>query len=102
MRYSFSRLKTGRLGTPRNSRLSWTLVREIRRWSQREGYGLPRYRQIEQLRRSYPVSYQALDDILGNRSWNDATYEPGAPDLAFFAGQDVTQFVLRAVALSRI
>ena len=101
MRYSFSRLKTGRLGTPRNSRLSWTLVREIRRWSQREGYGLPRYRQIEHLRRSYPVSYQALDDILGNRSWHETSYEPGTPDHAFFHGQELTQLVLRAVALTR-
>lgn len=96
-RYSLSRRKTGATHGPKHSRLSWALVREIRQWAARDGYGLSRVAQMAKLRESYPVHPATLRDVLENRTWHDPAYQPGEPDLAYFKGRPLTQIVLRSV-----
>jgi hypothetical protein len=61
-------------------------VREIRRWAQREGWGLSVPEQARQLQRWYPgVTQRALENVLINESWYDPTYDRERPDPVWWA-----------------
>lgn len=92
--YSFDRRKTGGKRAERRARLSWTLVREIRQWSRREGYGLALKDQVTALQTSYPISRRALEQILENTTWFDPAYERGSMDNDYWRGSNVAHVVL--------
>ena len=89
--YLLDRRKTG---IAKNGRLSWALVREIRRWASRDGYGLSQTAQVARLQASYPISVDALRDVLVNGAWYDPMYHPGEPDRDYFNGLPLSQLVL--------
>lgn len=68
----------------RNRKLTAEQVREIRAWSQREGWGQPRERQAAILAPRYRVAPRTVVDVLANTSWFDASYVPGHCDKTYW------------------
>lgn len=60
--------------------LTWSKVREARRWAGREGWGRSRAEQTKTLAVRYGTSYQTMRDVLVNQSWYDPAYKPGERD----------------------
>lgn len=84
-----------------NCKLTWDVVRRIRRYAAQEGYGLPMVRQVEALSAQVSVSHPTLVEVLTNRSWYDPTYEPKAPDLEYWRGVAPAVLLMRVLAGSR-
>lgn len=80
-----------------NRKLTPTDVADVRRWALGEGFGLSRVRQVDALMGRYSVSREALIDVLTNGSWYDPTYQPDAPDPAYWGAATVPQAMLRVL-----
>ena len=82
--------------TANRCKLTWDVVRRIRRYATQEGYGLSKVRQVDALVSQFAVSRETLINVLNNGSWYDPSYDPKVPDPEFWRG------VAPAVLLVRV
>ena len=99
VRFKLSAL-TPRRGYWRHGRpkLTMAMVRQMRAWASRDGWGMPREAQAQHLATVFPVRPRTVAEVLTNMSWRDASYEPGKPDADFWGTVCVTTVVLRVLA----
>ena len=89
--YSFGSRR--QFGQRRAAKIHVLDVGEIRRWAQRDGFGLSLPVQCAAMQVRYPgLSRRAIEDILTNRSWRDPAYDRETPDAEW--GQLPTALVL--------
>lgn len=76
-KYSFGKTQNGRV---RGGKIHRADVREMRRWAVREGFGMSAAAQARALQLRYPgLSTRTIEQILGNASWYDPTYDREQP-----------------------